>query len=87
MALREVILVRQLQDNGKQYQQLLHDVFMDVASKVLYFCPVGIDDLGLFPLECWDKLGDVEDLCVVKDAGLDFLQGVSTRRSTKSLDP
>lgn len=60
---------------------------MDVKSKVLYLCPVGIDDLGLFSLECWDKLGDVEDLCVVEDAGPYFLQGGSTRRFTKSLGP
>lgn len=79
MALREVIFVRQLQDDGEQDQQFLHDVVMDVASKVLYLCPVGIDNLRLFSLECWDKLGDVEDLCVVEDAGLDFLQGGSTR--------
>lgn len=87
MALREVIFVRQLQDNGEQHEQLLNDVVMDVASKVLYFCPVGIDDLGLFSLKFWDELGYVEDLCVVEDAGLDFLQGVSTRRYPKTLGP
>lgn len=54
---------------------------MDVASKVLYLCPVSVDDLGLFPLEGWDELGDVEDLCVVKDAGLDFLLGGLTTQS------
>lgn len=85
MALREVIFVRQLQDNGEQHEQLLHDVVVDVTSKVLYLCPVRIDDLGLFPFECRNKLGDVEDLCIVEDAGLDFLQGGSTRRSTESL--
>lgn len=84
MALREVIFVRQLQDDSEQHKQLLHDVVMDVTSKVLYLCPVSIDDLGLFPLACWDKLGDVEDFCVVEDAGLDFLESWSTTRSTKA---
>lgn len=77
MAVREVILVWELQHDGKQHQKFMHDVVMDVASKVLYFCPVGIDDLRLPPLECWDELGDVEDLCVVEDARLDFLQYAS----------
>lgn len=52
----------------------MHDVVVDVASKVLDLCSVGIDDLGLPPLKCWDELGDVEDLCVVEDAGLYFLR-------------
>lgn len=59
----------------------MHDVVMDVASKVLYLCPVGIDDLGLPPLECRDELRDVEDLRIVEDAGLDFLQDASARKS------
>lgn len=79
MAAGEVLFVGQLQDDGKQYQQLLHDFVMDVASKVLYLCPVGIDDLRLPPLECGDKLRDVEDLCIVEDTGLDFLRGGSMR--------
>jgi hypothetical protein len=49
---------------------------MGMASKVLYLCPVGIDDFGLFPLKYWNGFGDVEDICVDKDAGCDFLRGV-----------
>lgn len=79
MAAGEVVLVWKLQDDGKQYQQLMHNIVMDVASKVLYLCPVGIDDLRLPPLECGNKLRDVEDLCIVEDARLDFLRGGSTR--------
>lgn len=75
MTTQEIIFVRELQDDGKQHQQLMHDVVMNVASKMLYLCPVGIDDLGLSPLECWDEFGDVEYLGIVEDAGLDFLQG------------
>lgn len=87
MALREIIFIGKLQDNGKQHQQLLHDVVVDVASKVLYLCPVRIDELGLFPLECWDKLRDIEDLCVIEDARLDFLESWSTERPTKGHSP
>lgn len=86
MAAREVLFVRELQDDGKQYQQLMHDVVMDVASKVLYLCSVGVDNLGLSPLECWDELRDVEDLCVIEDAGFDLLQvGVSNAINPSSL--
>lgn len=60
---------------------------VDVASKTLYLRPVRIDDLGLFPLECRDKLGDIEDLCIIEDAGLDFLESWSTKRSTKGHSP
>ena len=81
VAFREVILVGQLQHKSKQHQQLLHDVVVDVASKMLYLCPVGIDDLRLSPLEFWDEFGDVENLRVVEDAGLDFLEGGSARQS------
>lgn len=73
MAVGKVVFARQLQDDSKQHQQLVHDAVMDVAGKVLYLCPVSVDDFGLSPLEGWDELGDVEDLRVVEDAGLDFL--------------
>ena len=56
----------------------MHDVVVYVSSKVLYLCPVSIDDFGLSPLERRDELGDVEDLRVVEDAGLYFLQGWSS---------
>lgn len=52
----------------------MDDVVMDVAGKVLYLCLIRIDDFGLSSLECRDELGDVEDLGVVEDAGLDFLR-------------
>lgn len=65
----------------------MHDIVMDVASEVLYLYSVGIDDLGLSPFKCWDELGDVEDLSIVEDAGLDFLHGGSTKESNKSRAP
>lgn len=80
MTVREVIFVRELQDECKQHQQLMYDVVMDVASKVLYLCSVGVDDLGLSPLKCRDELGDVENFCIVEDTGLDFLRSGSTRQ-------
>lgn len=58
----------------------MHDVVMNVASKVLYLCLVGIDDFGLSSLKCRDELGNVEDLSIVEDAGLDFLhRGLAVR--------
>lgn len=61
---------------------------VDMASKVLYLWPVGVDNLGLPPLECRDELRDVEDLSIVEDTGLYFLQvGVSNANNPNSPAP
>lgn len=62
----------------------MDDVVMDVARKMLYLCLVRIDDFRLSSLECRDEFGDVEDLGIVEDAGLDFLRRGSAERSISS---
>jgi hypothetical protein len=57
---------------------------MDVTSESLNLWFVCIDDFGLRSLKFWNKLGDVVNLCVVKDARLDLLVLISKSTSSRT---
>lgn len=50
---------------------------MDVTSESLNLWLVCINNVGLRPLKLWDELGNVVNLCVVKDPRFDLLVFVS----------
>ncbi|KIH86865.1 hypothetical protein SPBR_08101 [Sporothrix brasiliensis 5110] len=65
----------QLEDQGKEHEQLADDVVVDVAGKVLNLGPVGRDHGRMGPLGVGgDELGDVVDFRVVGDAGRHLAQ-------------
>lgn len=83
MTSREIVF-RQLQNDGEKREDLLNNLAVDMASKVLNLRSVLVDHLGLRALVGRDELGDVEDLCVVKDTRTNFLYGVSWNRNKLS---
>lgn len=67
--LQEPLLVIKLQRYGKDYEELLYDLLVNVPREALDGLPVTLDYIRMRPLRVlWDELGDIIDLEVVLDA-------------------
>lgn len=76
--LQEKVL-RQLEHEREQHQQLVDDVVVDVPREGLDLGAVAVDDVGVWLIKGGDELRDVVDLGVVVYAWPNFLdEGVSS---------